>query len=796
MQQKRIPLINEQFDLYVFLHVVRKSIWLILIVILCFVLGSFVYLRYTPPVFQAASILQVSSSNKTNKILQLEGVYEDDEIAQVIELIRSKEFLKRTFSKLPIEISYYNKGTFLSSELYRSSPYEVTSNVHSNFMYEVPFYISFEDEDSFVLTYSLGDVEYKYNLRVGEWNFIEGIDLMIDVSNFNQIQQAQDDIKHDSYLFVVNNPSTLLAKHIENLEIRLLNHSAKTIEISYLDNNAVKTSEIVNTVAEEFLKYEIEKKKESADNVLDFIEHQLKIVYGQLSNVETKIHDFKTEKGVTAFGNNISYFSLKEKKIEEIQKEIMNIEMELAVLSSIQNQLKNKGQLDVYRLIAIMSGVSKDGNVINILNNIQNLISEREKLLIDYTFENQKVNIVNNQIENQKNVLLDFVNASIERYKINKDDYQKKIKEFERDLYNKSSIDELELARLNRLYTINQGFYNQLLEKKAEYLIFQAGYVSDNVILEKSTVPRFAVSPIKQQVVLIAIVVSLLLSIVIILLKYLLYNEIMTVNDIKTYTTAPVIGSIPLYKKQLEYSQLLVDKKPNSILSEGFRTVRSNLEFIIPQGENRLISVSSTVSGEGKTFVAINLAGILAVSGKTVLLIDLDLRKPKIHLGFDVDNEKGISTILIGKNNVEDCIKHSTLKNLDFITAGPVPPNPSELTTSKEMTDLLAIVRKQYDYVIIDNPPLGLVTDAIVNFAKADCPIYVAKAGFSKRNYIYNINHLLEEKKLDKLTIILNGVDVQSGLYGQGYGYGYGYLDEDENEGFMAKIFKKKKSNN
>ena len=184
--------------------------------------------------------------------------------------------------------------------------------------------------------------------------------------------------------------------------------------------------------------------------------------------------------------------------------------------------------------------------------------------------------------------------------------------------------------------------------------------------------------------------------------------------------------------------------------------------------------------------MAINLAGILSISGKKVILLDLDLRKPRIHLGFNTKNEKGISTLLIGKHNLNDCIEKSELQNFDYITAGPVPPNPAELAAGKQMENLLNELEEIYDIIIIDTPPVGIVTDALSNLQRANYPIYVMKANVSKRHFIDNINNLIDDKKMDNLSIVLNGVNVHSrryGSYGYGYGYGYGsgyYTDEDD----------------
>jgi capsular exopolysaccharide synthesis family protein len=313
-----------------------------------------------------------------------------------------------------------------------------------------------------------------------------------------------------------------------------------------------------------------------------------------------------------------------------------------------------------------------------------------------------------------------------------------------------------------------------------------------------------------------ALALWVVLSLIIIALKYLFHDKVLTIADISRYSNAPILGIVARYRNNIPVSQLIVDKKPKSMMAETFRTIRSNLDFISNEPGSKLIAVTSTISGEGKTFVSINLAGILAFTGKSVIVIDADMRKPKIHIGFSSTNEKGLSTLLIGKDSLENCIRKSELEHLDYITAGPIPPNPSELLLSEKMSALTDELLRRYDYVLIDNPPIGIVTDALTNMVKADYPIYVFRSDYSRRFFINNLERLIHENKITRLSVVLNGVDLRKSNrygytygYGGGYGYGYGnsygyihhsfgYYDE---EGVIAKrkfslrgLFKRKRN--
>jgi len=270
---------------------------------------------------------------------------------------------------------------------------------------------------------------------------------------------------------------------------------------------------------------------------------------------------------------------------------------------------------------------------------------------------------------------------------------------------------------------------------------------------------------------------GVLVSLIIIVIKYLFHNNITSLHDISKQSNASIgiLGMVPKYKKEIPISQLLVDKSPKSLIAESFRTIRTNLQFVDNSPGSKTIAVTSTISGEGKTFVVINLAGIISFSNKKVIVLDLDMRKPKIHLGFGVDNIRGMSTLLIGKDKISDCIQHSNLSSLDFITAGPIPPNPSELIIGGMMDELLEQLKQIYDIILIDTPPVGLVTDGISIIQKADYPIYVFRADFSKKQFVQNVDRLINEHKFNRVSVVLNGVDIDRNKYGYDYGYGYGY---------------------
>jgi tyrosine-protein kinase Etk/Wzc len=769
---KKIPLINETFDFRIFVTIIKRSIWIVSLITIIAIFGAFLYLRYTPPLYKSVSIIQISTTDNTNKILDIDGLYEEKNLAQIIELMRSPEFLKRVFSQLPVAIGYYSEGTFLSTEMYRNTPFEVKILEGAGY-FENKIDISINSSTN----YSLKIDDYKIemeNLEFGVPVQIGGMKIVIripDMSLFN----SEENIEKANFYFIIRDPGNIINYHLNKLEIKLLNQQANTIEIIYTDNNAQKTAEVVNTIADEFRRYDVERQRESTENILKFIEEKQDQVYKKLSETERQIHAFKKSNNISPNSDMaFSTFPLYTSKIHEFEKEIMDIEFELVTLGRIKTEIHENHNMDIYELIALLSGAKSEGNIITILQSLQEKTDRKEELQNDITGNHNKIKIIDNQIKNLKSTLKDFIDNTIKTLREKIVEYDKKIQEYQDEIFNAKGYNEVEYARLTRIYEINEEFLTQLIEKKAQYSISQAGYVSQNTILQRSSIPNSPIFPQKKTVLIVFVLLSILISFIVIIIRYLLYSQIVSINDITSYTDAPIVGTIPKYNKEIPVSQLIVNINTKSIISEAFRTLRTNLEFISHGEENKVITVSSTVPGEGKTFVAINLAGILAISGKKVILLDLDLRKPRIHKGFDIINDKGISTILINKHSIEDCIKYSKFENLHFVTAGPIPPNPSELIISKEMDTLLEKLKLSYDYIIIDTPPIGIVSDGVSVFRKASFPIYVTRAGYSRRNFINNINHLVDDKQITKLSVVLNGLDSKQTRYGYGYGYGYG----------------------
>lgn len=791
MERTKIPILNQNFDPRTFFTIFRKNFWLVLIIFIISIGAGYAYFRYTSPVFKTTTILQIKNENKTNDILGINSGMMETELAPVIELIRSNEFLKTVVASLPLDVSYYRQGTFLSTELYGNTPFEVKYRINNTVILDQKIYCEFIDYEC-NLSYTIGNTEYEYKVPPEEWQSIFGMEIFIHFPSKKDMEVELDQNNKSEYFFTINNSKTLLAKISRNLDIQILNDIAGTILITYNDFNARKSSEITNTIAEKFIEFDENKKKESATNIITYIDLQMENVFSQLNSTEQDLHDFKQQNNIKSNNNDLLFnrSNLYATKVSDLEEKSMNIDFEIMTLQKVAEKLNSGEEVKTYELLAMLSGQQSEVFLSGMINSLQELISRREILLFDVTANSHKIVTIDDQIDSKTSTIVEFVNSTIGRLKTEKIEYSKKIRETENQVYDDNAYDEIEYARLMRLYAINEDFYSQLIQTKAETMISQAGYVSNNIILEKASIPPSPDFPILSYVMLFALAIAFVISGLLIVIKYLLFNKILSTVDISDYTDIPVIGGVPTAKIDMDVSKVVVHQRPKSMMAEAFRNIRTNLEFYPIEDSCRVITVSSTIAGEGKTFVGLNIAAIYAMTGKKVIILDFDLRKPRLDKCFAVENIKGVSTVLIKKHNYKECLHHSEIDNLDYITSGPIPPNPAEIILGDNLVDMLKGIKKDYDVLIIDTPPIGIVTDALITYKIAHNPVYVMRSGISPKSFIENVNSFTDGSKLDRMSIILNGIERSSGRYGYGYksGYGYQYGYTSYGYGYLTKI--------
>lgn len=797
-KENKIPTLNQDFELETFLTVLKKNVIFVIIFFALAICGGYLYFRYTQPIFSSSSIIQIKKENRTNEIL---GISSDVNMNPTIEIMRSEEFLKTVVKNLPLGISFFTEGAFLKSESYGSMPFRVEYEITNPKIYDNAIYYE-QNKDGKSYDINIGEKGAVHNVPFSTPTVLpEG--LTITMSAPNSESYAERSSIKDKYYFVINSEKQILRDISKGLVIEALNNSAGTIRITYDCENAKKSADIANAIAEQFIEFDVMKSRESSMATIAYIDEKMADMVDELSTIENQLQQFRIANGITNDDVKARNNNLAETRITNLEQRIVEIDYEIETLKEVKEQINSNPDINMYEMMALMSGQSSNAFLSSMLKSLQDLIAKRESMLFEVTESNHKIVVIDKQIESKKETIIDFIGSTITRLEKQKAGCENKENDIRNGILKKVSYDELEYSKLQRIYSANEAHYSKLLDRKIEILISQSGYVSTNLVLEKASVPGGAISPILSKTMTMAVLLALVLSVLFLLARYLFYNKILTSSDIGKYTDIPVIGEVVTSRRKSEFSRAVVHKNARSHVTENFRKIRTNLDYYPLESKCRVIITTSTVPGEGKTFIAINTADIYAMSGKKVLLVDFDLRKPRLEKCLDLDNEFGLSTILTNRKTWQECLHKDVVENMDVITSGPLTPIAAELLIGKNIDTFISEVRNEYDIVILDTPPLGIIHDAITLSKYADNFFYVMRSGISVKGYIEYINGIVEEHGLKNVSMILNGLPASKhSSYGYSkYGYSnygkYGYTEDedDDNTGkgnFFSRLFGKK----
>ncbi|MEP2026484.1 MAG: polysaccharide biosynthesis tyrosine autokinase [Reichenbachiella sp.] len=732
--------------------------WVLGIMILSMSL-SFLYIRYTKPIYSAESILKLDIKNDAN-LLGLQNPLEKDikGIAGEIEILRSRLFFNKVVDAVGINVSYFHPGrSHLVDERYGNSPFEVNYELKNLGLLDQHFDIEILNDTEFNISCAKlggsigGTQQFGIPIITKDFNFT------VEKTSYFQAQKDLVD-----FYFIINSKASLINYLQSHVTVEPVNFNANTIKISLADFNQSKARNLLEAIDTIYLEFTKDAKNQAVEQKIKFLETQMEKTSKELVEYEEYFEKFTIKNRTTDLSSDLTKTIA---LLNELDSQRYKLREHLAEVDLVGENFRNDQPVSIFRMPALIT---------ELVNNYNNLVNDRNLKLNSYNENTQVIKRIDQQIEIAKN----SANSRLLAYKNNLIQDLEEINK-KRNLLENNFVELPSMGtsynKNRRLYALQEEFYFSLIQSKIELEIARAGTVTNFVILSPASVSNIPIHPKGFLIYGLGFVAGLMLSIIFVAIQFLLHDKITSQKELEKIMHAPILGLIPNYKQgKLANSKLIVTDNPKSSISESLRSIRTNMEFMATTGKNQLISVTSTVSGEGKTFIAVNLGAVFAYAGQKVVIVDLDMRKPKVHIAFESEKvQKGMSTILIGKEKVEDCIQESELENLHFISAGPMPPNPSELLLSPRFDEFLDTLKKSYDVIFLDSPPVGLVTDGILVMKKSDLPIYVVRADYSKRSYLKSVHSLISNNKFEHLSVILNGVKSGKGSYGYGYGYGY-----------------------
>jgi capsular exopolysaccharide synthesis family protein len=755
---------TEVVDFFKLKTILKKNLpWAVLLIFIA-VFVAFLYVRYTNVKFQSYAELKLNKRSEAS-VFGFNPLSEESSnlntLSGEVELIRSKLFLKQVINKLPLDVSYQVVGRFKNEERYRFTPFTVSYD-KSCAAYGQKFFVDIIDKENFRIS-SNPDEEQWVAQEFGKEFTFDGCRYKLEIT--------QHYFNTERLFFTISTPESLMSFVESNLSVAPENLNANTIKITFEDYNPYKVQAIVEKVSELYTEYSKEQKNKANQLKIQFLNKQLKQTESELSNYETYIEDFTIENKTVNPSEDVNRLISEMVKMDSI---LYGINYQLGEIENIQKQLE-KDTLSFDQI-----------NYLVLPSNMQPLFEQFSELKEEYQLSKTRYK-KESQVLLQKKIEINALKDRINNYLGNKVKILKdrKINVVTRRREIENSFNQLpaktnELNQKMRFYSLYEELYLSLMQKKTEFEIAQAGTLSEVDILTPANLPKDPIGPSTDLIYIGSFAVGFILSFIFISFRYLLYDEINSIHELEKLTTIPIIAKISRLSKYVaKKSGVIVSEKPRSQISEAFRTLRTSLDFIGIKEGKKILSVSSTTSGEGKTFVSVNLAAILAMSNKKVIILDLDMRKPRAQYAFNLEqNEMGISSILSGGIHWKECINITKTDNLHFIPSGILPPNPAELLEGDHFDHLLKELKEEYDIILLDTPPIGLVSDGIIALKKSDHSLFVVRADYSKRSFIDDLHRSLNLNKIQNISIIFNAVRKEN----KGYGYYQDYYNDNNSK--------------
>ncbi len=726
--------------------------------------------RYAEPLYSVNATVMISDDRKSAAemlIPSLDRYFSRQNVENEIAILKSYTLTRRTLSELDFIITYFYIGRVRESRLYKPFINVELDTVLETMKYQ-PIYISVLDEDRYLLEIN-SQFQLKKVMKFGEAFRHPNFNFIINLNKENY-RKCPIPTQKTKIGFIVNDLNALTNQYVNKLSISTSEKKSTVISLSTFGPVAKQEADYLNKLCEVYIRNGLEEKNRTSINTIKFIDSQLSSISDSLKKSELILQNFRLENKFLDFDKEGQAVY---DKLSDIQSDKTMAELQLRYCEYLKSYLEKKSE---YNDIIVPSVLGIPETVLSsLVGELTDLYSQKAVLKYSAQEDNPAISMLNLKLQKTVAALKENVKEMITTSKISLKDIDERSKSAESEL-EKLPVTERQLINIQRDFDLNNNIFTFLLQKRAESGIAKASNTPDNKVLDEARFENAVqISPKRSKNYLTAIFLGSLIPLLIIFITEYFNTRITDLKELEKVKNCNVIGTIGHNDKS---SELPVFEFPKSALAESFRSLRTNLQYLLREKDEKIILVTSAISGEGKTFCAMNLATILAMSNKKVLLVGLDLRKPKIHKLFNVSNDFGLSTYLINKTTKDEIVVPTNINNLFLVNSGPVPPNPSELIETDEMEKLINEYKNEFDYIVLDTPPIAIVTDAILTSKFANTSIFVIRHNFSSKDVLYLADELAERGTMKKLNILINDVKLP-GYYGHsfkyGYRYGYGY---------------------
>jgi len=750
------------------------------------IIGAYVYTKLTIPKYLVkTTILVPENSDGLNMKDLFQGAISmpKNNIFNQIEIINSYYNISQALVNLNWRTDWYKKDMFVWKGIYKQEPFDVK---------ETPNFVNPKGIAIYITT-TTGD---NYRVKVDGKIYINNIitDVKFEKSgvygrpfenkyfNFTLLKKVNNfETPEGKYYFVFNDLNDATLTYQTKLKTILKDKKSDIIECSIVGEEPDKEVEFLNELIKVYAEGKMDFQNEAQRRSLDFINTQLAGISDSMNTAGTKFSEFRSKNNIIDLG---AEGKLVMDNLTAIESERARAQMQLDYFQDLLKYLNNATELN--QLVAPSVVGIQDASLNALVLKLGELYNQRQKISFSAKENNPTLVMIDKQLNQTRSQLNENLRNLIDNATRNINSQKERQDKISVQL-NKLPQKEQQMVNIQRQFNLTNEIYTFLLQKRAEANITLASSIPDVQVIDVAR-PESAklIGLTPKMVLIIGLILAMGMPVGYILLINFFDDRIRTQNDLEKMTDIPILGNII---HSLSKSDLAVYENPKSNIAESFRALRTNLQYMLKGSIGNVISIHSTNPGEGKSFSSINLAVILAMNSKKVLLIGADLRKPRLHKIFNLPNEMGLSTYLIGNNSVDQVIQSTMVENLSFLPSGPIPPNPAEILGKPEMKLLIDEVRSKFDYIIIDNAPTAMVTDGQIVSHLADLNIFILRYGISHKNQLELINHYVDQRTINNVAIIVN--DIKTNSFGHSY-YKY-YQYESYQDTYYSNEEKQKK---
>ena len=763
--------------------------WFVGAVVACLI-AAWIYLYMSTPVYNISATVLIKDDKKGGSAGMLSGleslgldgmISPSQNIDNEIEVLRSKTIVKEVVENLGLYISYTDEDEFPSKNMYKTSPVQVSLTPQEADLLEEPMIVemTLQPQGSIDVNVEIGDDEYQkhfeklpavFPTHKGTLAFFQTPDSILPSKKASEeIVGVERTVRNITA--TINKPLAVAKGYCGNMTIEPTSKTTSVAVISLKNSNVQRGKDFINKLLEMYNINTNNDKNEVAQKTAEFINERISIISKELGSTEKDLESFKRGAGITDLTSDAQIALTGS---AEYEKKRVENQTQINLLQDLQKYMQNEG----YEVLPSNIGL-QDVNLAAAINRYNDVLVERKRLLRTSTENNPTIINLDTSIHAMKENVQVSLDRVLRGLFITKADLDREANRYSRRI-SEAPGQEREFVSIARQQEIKAGLYLMLLQKREENAITLAATANNAKIIDDAIADEAPVSPKGKMIYLVALVLGVGIPVGVIYMLELTKFKIEGRADVEKLTSVPIIGDIPLTDEK--QGAIAVFENQNNLMSETFRNIRTNLQFML-ENDKKVILVTSTVSGEGKSFISANLAISLSLLGKKVVIVGLDIRKPGLNKVFNIPRKGvGITQYLANpEKNLMDLVQLSDVsKNLYILPGGSVPPNPTELLARDGLDKAIEMLKKNFDYVILDTAPVGMVTDTLLIGRVADLSVYVCRADYTHKNEYTLINELAENNKLPNLCTVINGLDLKRRKYGYYYGYGkygkyYGY---------------------